>query len=138
MARKQTSEKSLVVSSGVAPARRNPATANRKKTSAPKTVTPSTPELEDEYNAEVSGETETVYEAVTQRDETSAPTVEAIDVEAPAAAPASYKPTPEEIAQVAYLYWEARGYQGGSAEEDWLRAERELSGQVTMSASATV
>jgi hypothetical protein len=30
------------------------------------------------------------------------------------------------IAQLAYLYWEARGCQGGSPDEDWLRAEREL------------
>jgi hypothetical protein len=35
-------------------------------------------------------------------------------------------PTHQEIALVAYLYWEARGCQGGSAEEDWLRAEHEL------------
>jgi hypothetical protein len=27
---------------------------------------------------------------------------------------------------MAYSYWEARGYQGGSSEEDWLRAEQEL------------
>ena len=32
----------------------------------------------------------------------------------------------EEIARLAYSYWVARGYQGGSQEEDWLRAEREL------------
>jgi hypothetical protein len=32
----------------------------------------------------------------------------------------------EEIARLAHSYWEARGCQGGSAEEDWLRAEREL------------
>ena len=37
-----------------------------------------------------------------------------------------HEPTQEEIAQLAYLYWEARGYQGGSSEEDWLRAEQEL------------
>jgi hypothetical protein len=35
-------------------------------------------------------------------------------------------PSREEIARLAYLYWEARGCQGGSHEEDWLRAEREL------------
>jgi Protein of unknown function (DUF2934). len=33
----------------------------------------------------------------------------------------------EDIARLAYSYWEARGYQGGSEQEDWLRAERELS-----------
>ena len=32
----------------------------------------------------------------------------------------------ERIAQLAYSYWEARGRQGGSPQEDWLRAEREV------------
>jgi Protein of unknown function (DUF2934) len=32
----------------------------------------------------------------------------------------------EEIAKLAYSYWIARGCSHGSAEEDWLRAEREL------------
>jgi len=31
----------------------------------------------------------------------------------------------EEIARLAHSYWEARGCQGGSPEEDWYRAERE-------------
>ena len=31
----------------------------------------------------------------------------------------------EEVARIAYTYWQARGGQGGSAEEDWLRAEEE-------------
>ncbi|MEO8596280.1 MAG: DUF2934 domain-containing protein [Candidatus Solibacter sp.] len=31
------------------------------------------------------------------------------------------------VARLAYAYWEARGCQGGSPEEDWLRAEQELS-----------
>ena len=35
-------------------------------------------------------------------------------------------PGTSEIALLAYSYWEARGYQGGSPEEDWLRAEQEL------------
>jgi len=37
-------------------------------------------------------------------------------------------PSFEETAKLAYLYWEQRGCNGGcgSAEEDWLRAEREL------------
>ena len=41
-----------------------------------------------------------------------------------AAAPAL--PTHEEIARLAYLYAEARGFAGGSPEDDWFRAEREL------------
>jgi hypothetical protein len=32
----------------------------------------------------------------------------------------------EAIANLAYSYWEARGRQGGSAEEDWLRAEEKI------------
>jgi len=39
---------------------------------------------------------------------------------------AAYQPTHEDVAALAYSYWVARGYQGGTAEEDWLRAEREL------------
>lgn len=34
--------------------------------------------------------------------------------------------THEEIAQLAYQYWEARGRPLGSAEQDWLRAEGDL------------
>jgi len=32
----------------------------------------------------------------------------------------------EAVARLAYSYWEARGFVGGSAEEDWLRAEEEI------------
>jgi hypothetical protein len=34
--------------------------------------------------------------------------------------------TQEAIAEQAYLYWEARGYQGGDPVSDWTRAEEEL------------
>jgi hypothetical protein len=40
-------------------------------------------------------------------------------------APAS-RPSHDEIARLAYSYWESRGYQDGLAESDWLRAEAEL------------
>jgi hypothetical protein len=42
-------------------------------------------------------------------------------------------PTLDAVAQLAYSYWEARGYRGGSSEEDWLRAEQELRAGLTMS-----
>ena len=35
-------------------------------------------------------------------------------------------PTPEEIAVVAYAIWLERGAGDGSAEQDWLEAERRL------------
>lgn len=38
-----------------------------------------------------------------------------------------HAPVPrEQIEQLAYFYWEARGRHGGSPEMDWLRAEEEL------------
>jgi len=36
------------------------------------------------------------------------------------------EPSYEEIALLAFTFWEARGCCGGSAEEDWLRAEHQL------------
>lgn len=35
-------------------------------------------------------------------------------------------PTHEEIARLAEQYWAERGHQDGQAEQDWLRAEKEL------------
>jgi hypothetical protein len=37
----------------------------------------------------------------------------------------------DEIATLAFSYWESRGYQGGSPEEDWFRAETELRERVS-------
>lgn len=39
---------------------------------------------------------------------------------------AAAAPSHEEIARLAYAYWEARDRHEGTAVEDWLRAEREL------------
>lgn len=50
------------------------------------------------------------------------------EIEPPAPQPS--EPSREEIARLAYTYWESRNHQGGSAEEDWLRAERELRSRV--------
>ncbi len=43
-----------------------------------------------------------------------------------AVAAKSTMPSREEIERLARSYWAARGYQDGSAEQDWLRAEQEL------------
>ena len=40
--------------------------------------------------------------------------------------PAVRRPSHEEIARMAYSYWEARGRKGGSPEEDWHRAARAM------------
>ncbi len=44
---------------------------------------------------------------------------------------ASRTPTYAEIAQLAERYWAERGWQDGYAEQDWLRAERELLGMAS-------
>jgi hypothetical protein len=38
----------------------------------------------------------------------------------------AFTPSHEEIAMLARQYWAERGHQDGQAEQDWLRAEREL------------
>jgi hypothetical protein len=35
-------------------------------------------------------------------------------------------PAQQEIARLAYSYWESRGNRGGSPWDDWFRAEQEL------------
>ena len=98
MTRKRTSENDLSITAGgsVAPARRKTTSRTRKHVVAPET--PATPAAAEPEIA--------VPNAVE---------------EAPV-----YQPRREEVAELAYLYWEARGYQGGCPEEDWLRAEEEL------------
>jgi hypothetical protein len=70
--------------------------------------------------------------ATAKRVKRTAPTAAA---QPPVTQPVPDAPTQEQIACLAYSYWEARGCQGGSPEEDWLRAERELT--VSLAASAT-
>ena len=40
----------------------------------------------------------------------------------------------DQIAKLAFSYWEARGCQGGSPEEDWARAEQEVRSRSKVSA----
>jgi len=51
--------------------------------------------------------------------------------EVAAAVEGAAQPSREAVARLAYAYWEARGYQGGSPDEDWNRAERELTRAAT-------
>jgi hypothetical protein len=58
--------------------------------------------------------------------ENSVPAAIAAPAPVPEAVTLPRIPTTEEIATLAYSYWEQRGYQGGFPEQDWYRAEREL------------
>ena len=40
--------------------------------------------------------------------------------------PVATMPSREEIEKLARAYWAQRGYQDGYAEQDWIRAEKEL------------
>jgi hypothetical protein len=100
MPRKRNTETDLIVSAGAAPARRKAATRSRART-VETTDTPAAESATLESGAVIDSAAVDSYEV--------------------ADAPAR-----EEIAALAYSYWEGRGYQGGSAEDDWLRAEAEL------------
>ena len=54
----------------------------------------------------------------------------------PATAQAGTENDTEVIAKIAYSYWESRGGHGGSALEDWVRAEREYLNRYVERASA--
>ena len=104
MASKRVSEKKLVVSSGGAAAQatpvRKPATSRRTRSAKP-VETPVTPSVDAEIAAPAA----------------VAPVI---------VAPVIEQPAQEAIAALAYSYWIDRGCQGGSPEQDWLRAEQEL------------
>jgi hypothetical protein len=109
MARKRISENPIVVSSGATavPARRKSSIPKRTSYSAVPLEATNTPEVEPSV----------------------VPAEPVAEILSPAAAVASsYTATTyQNIARLAYTYWEARGCQGGSPEQDWLRAEQELS-----------
>ena len=99
MARKQVSENKVVVSTSAAAA----AQARRKPAVTKRTTRAAVPAVE---------------------------TPNTIVAEAEAIAPVAVAaPSFEAVSRLAYFYWEARGYQGGSSEQDWLRAEQELAGK---------
>ena len=77
----------------------------------------------------VEGETESAVKAaprtVAKTRAKAAAKMEAGDIAA------SRTPSYEQIAQLAERYWAERGWQDGYAEQDWLRAERELLGMAS-------
>ncbi len=50
--------------------------------------------------------------------------------ETPPAETSADKSRSDEVAALAYSYWESRGCEGGSPEEDWYRAEAELAQKI--------
>ncbi len=102
MASKRNSEKQIVAPSGAAAAPVRRKSVSTKRTPRTSVEVSSTP--------------------------VSEPEVVAVAVSAPVAlAAVSAESHREAVARLAYSYWEARGYQGGSPEADWLRAEQEIS-----------
>ena len=104
MTRKRVSENQVAVSSAAA------APARRKSASPKRVARPSTVEI---YNTPPSEP-------------------EALSVEPAAALAVPAESLQEAVASLAYSYAEARGFVGGSPEEDWLRAEQELRATYTM------
>ncbi len=96
MARKRTEARSIISTEGSAPA---PIARRRTKHVTPAQHTPETADTET-LNAQATA------------------VGAAVDTE-----PISER---EEIAKLAYCFWLDRGGQGGSAEEDWVRAEQEF------------
>ena len=83
--------------------------------------------------SEVSNSTQkTARRSTTRSSKHSATAKSAPAAEVIAAAPVQAQAVPtaapsnEEIARLAFTFWEQRGRTGGSPEQDWLRAEREL------------
>jgi hypothetical protein len=104
MTRKRVSENQVAVSSGAA------APARRKSASPKRVARPSTA---GNYN-------------------TPASETEALSVQPAAEVAVSAGSLQEAVARLAYSYAEARGFVGGTPEEDWLRAEQELLTTYTM------
>ena len=65
--------------------------------------------------------------ATTKRVSRAANVTEAPASEVEAVTVSATAPTQEQVAKLAYSFWADRGFQGGSPEEDWLRAEQQLS-----------
>ena len=122
MPRKRNSTSSEPVSTGgVTPSRTRRRVSHSKHASVtPAEVPAAESSPAEETSTSVAGKSP-VTESNFQAADSNLPVTETA-----AAAEKEYVPDPDEIARLAYSFWESRGYQGGSAEEDWHRAEQEL------------
>lgn len=64
----------------------------------------------------------TAAKAVTHKHKKITPAATPVEPVAAEVSASLAEPSHEDIARLAYSYWEARGYQSGSQEDDWLRA----------------
>lgn len=118
MTQKRTTENDLVVSGSAAATRRSKAARPRSKHSATPAEAPVISAAAEPETAAPTSTVPSTSSAIT----TVAPTVTIVE------------PAHADIARLAYSYWEARGFQGGSPEEDWLRAEVEIRNVFTVTA----
>jgi len=65
-------------------------------------------------------------DTVTKAKAPAKPRKAAVKTDKVAKTPTPVMPSREEIEKLAQRYWAQRGYIDGFAEQDWLRAEREL------------
>jgi hypothetical protein len=117
------------------------ATKSARKTAAKKSPLQATPAAKQhrgaakkatEVKPEIATSEPVVVVSESHVEAVAAPVIETLAAAVAAGAgsvPARPVINQEQIASLAYSYWEARGYSGGSAEEDWLRAEQELLAQ---------
>ena len=116
MTQKRTSENDLVVTGNAAAATRRKSSRTRTKHSTAPAEASAVPALPA---------TEAAEPALVLSEATPSVT----NLAAPVAA---VEPSRDAVARLAYFYWESRGCQGGSAEEDWLRAEMEIRNAATV------
>jgi len=135
MNRKTKSENDTGVSpEAAAPRQRRQTAASRARRASPPAAT-SVPFAEDGEAAVMTPEPTTEAAVLKSRRRPQAPRTTRTQVKAKtsAAPPAAAEPSREAIAELAYLYWQARGGQDGSADQDWLEAERELQQRISKS-----
>jgi hypothetical protein len=114
MAKKSTTSPKAPVSKAKAPAAPKTAAPKHRRTTKAKVAEPAP--LESAVLVEVAEEAEPVSTVTSSHHPEVNPELEV----------SKFTITHDDIATLAFSYWERRDYQGGSPEEDWRRAEEEL------------
>jgi Protein of unknown function (DUF2934) len=136
MAKKQTIASEIGSAIGAAAARAEQLISSKPATKTTKPTAKRTTAAKHSANStKTTAKAEPVVEVEVEEVEVGQPVAEA---EIPALAAVAIEIDSEEIAKQAYLYWEARGFQGGNSAEDWVRAEEELKQRAGKTMSASV